>query len=103
MGWAREEILGLRVRASEPDIYTPRGVIERLINEGQAGIAARDIPTEDVLDQVAESFGVDRSDDESFNSGEFPKVIFLFDLEDDRAVDEKGQCVRLSLEWKYES
>jgi hypothetical protein len=56
--------------------YTPTNLIEVLIAAGEASPAARDMAVEDVLDQIAGANAVDRYDERSFDSSEFPKVIF---------------------------
>ena len=48
-----------------------------MIAAGDASPAARDMPVEDVLDQCAEAMAIDRSDETSFDSNEFPKAVFL--------------------------
>ena len=42
-----------------------------------------------VLDFVAQILGVDRDDESSFDSGDFPKVIFGSQIED---IESCGQC-----------
>jgi len=44
--------------------------------------AAFDMNVEDVLNQLAAYLGVDRDDEWSFDSGDFPKVIFQSMVED---------------------
>jgi hypothetical protein len=58
--------------------YMPAQLIEVLIAEGRAAPAARGMRAEDVLDQIvaAEALDLDRMDEHSFDSGDFPKVIF---------------------------
>jgi len=41
---------------------------------------AHDMRAEDVLDQVAAYLGIDREDEHSYDSDEFPKVVFLDSL-----------------------
>lgn len=40
-----------------------------------------DLTTESILDVVAEKLGIDRMDEHSFDSGDFPKVIFSSQVE----------------------
>ena len=47
-----------------------------MIANGIAAPAARDMFTEDVLDQCAGALAVDRWDETSYDSDEFPKVVF---------------------------
>ncbi|MBP00281.1 MAG: hypothetical protein CMG34_03560 [Candidatus Marinimicrobia bacterium] len=44
---------------------------------------------EDMLDDYAEANGIDRMDEASFDSGDFPKVIFEIDLDE---VEICGWC-----------
>ena len=57
------------------EIWCPPCLIGRLIREGRASPAARDMMPEDVLDQVAEASGIDRTQEWRFDSDDFPKVI----------------------------
>jgi hypothetical protein len=82
---------------SQPIAYTyqaellcPTCVIEALINQQAASIAARDMNEEEVLDQVAGANAIDREDEHSFDSGDFPKVVFATQLEGD--CERCGQC-----------
>lgn len=74
------EIVGYTYKA---DNYTPAGVIERMVRDGEASPAARDMNTEDALDQIASANAIDREDERSFDSDDFPKVIFLDSVVDD--------------------
>lgn len=56
--------------------WTPVALIEALVAAGELSPAARDMSAEDVLDQHAGALAIDRSDERSFDSSEFPKVIF---------------------------
>lgn len=74
--------------------YTPSGVIEAMIASSEASPAARDMSTEDALDQIAGANAIDRHDEASFDSGEFPKVIFASMVEDGETfVDSDGTYV----------
>jgi hypothetical protein len=68
------EIAGYTYRA---DLLCPSCTIEAMIGAGDAGPAARDMPTEDVLEQCAGALGIDRDDEHTFDSDEFPKVALL--------------------------
>ena len=54
-----------------------------------------DIPVEVNLTDLAWSFGFDREDETSYDSSEFPKVIFAsqIDSEDDEMLDPTGKLV----------
>lgn len=56
--------------------YTPADLIEAMIAAGEASPAARDMNVEAALDQIAEANGIDRYDENTFDSEDFPKVIF---------------------------
>lgn len=76
--------------------WTPAGLIEVGIREGWLAPAARDMAPEDVLDQAQHAEGVDRYDERSFDSGDFPKVIFADSLNDDELFrNENGEYVRI--------
>lgn len=47
--------------------------------------------TEDNLAEIAHAFGIDRMNESSFDSGDFPKVIFASQVEDDEYC---GKCDR---------
>jgi hypothetical protein len=70
------DIVGYMYCAAE---YSPEqwraAYVERWIAGGVLAPAARDMRVEDILDQAAAYMGVDRSDEYSFDSDDFPKVI----------------------------
>lgn len=74
--------------------WTPAGLIEVGIREGWLAPAARDMSAEDVLDQAQHSFGIDRYDESTYDSDEFPKAIFECD-DDDVFRNEDGAYVKL--------
>lgn len=83
-------------RSDEIAAYTYRAdrhcaacLIEAMIASGDAAPAARDMPAEDVLDQCAEAMAIDRRDETSFDSDEFPKPVFLDWIDPD---DTCGTC-----------
>jgi hypothetical protein len=65
------------------DLYCPACVIEAMIATRDASPAARDMPTEAVFDQCAEAMVVNRGDETSYGSDEFPKAVFLDALDND--------------------
>lgn len=69
-----DEVAAYAYRA---EIYCPACIIAAMIVAGDASPAAREMPAEDVLDQCAEAAAIDRTDETSFDSAEFPKVAFL--------------------------
>jgi hypothetical protein len=75
---------------------TPEGLIEIMIARGEASPAARDMRVEDALDQIAAANGIDRYDEHTFDSEEFPKVIFASQLEEGETFrDADGEYVEL--------
>ena len=69
------------------DTYCPDCIISALpMGDGQTfdgwGTSVT-ISTEGNLDELALAFGIDRMDERSYDSGEFPKVIFESNVEDD--------------------
>jgi hypothetical protein len=71
------------------EVYCPACLITRMIAAGDASPAAGDLPAEDVLDQCAEAAALHRTDEASFDSSEFPKVVFLDQVRD---ADTCGYC-----------
>ena len=82
-----DEIAAHTYRAA---IHCPRCLVETMIATGDASPAARDMPAEDVLDQCAGASTIDRTDEHSYDSDEFPKVVFLDQLPADATCDECG-------------
>ena len=64
-------------------------VIEAMIAAGLAAPAAREMAVESALYQCADALAVDRGDEPSFDSHEFPKVVLLGDIDED---DRCGGC-----------
>ncbi len=63
------------------DLYEPAQLIEAMIRSGDASPAAREMDVEDVLDQIASANGIDREDEYSFDSDDFPKPVFRHQLD----------------------
>ena len=88
------DIVGYSYRA---DLYCPNCIVSALpTGEGEAfdgwGVAAGvRMSTEENLDEIAATFGFDRSDESSFDGDEFPKVVFLDDL-DLAEYEHCGRC-----------
>lgn len=82
MGTHAGTIAGYTYKAEN---YRPTHLIELLISAGDAAPGARGMSSEDVLDQIAGERGIDRADEQTFDSNEFPKVVLEADVtEDDR-------------------
>lgn len=82
---AGSDVVGYTYKAEN---YRWPNLVEVLIREGRAAPAARDMAADDVLDQIveAEALDIDRSDELTFDSDDFPKVIFrdqLTEADDD--------------------
>jgi hypothetical protein len=73
----------------QADLYCPACIIDAMIAHKDAAPAARDMPVDDVLDQCADAMAIDRHDETSYDSSEFPKVVLRIDLADD---DHCGAC-----------
>lgn len=84
------DVVGYDFKASR---FCPDCIIDVLpTGDGEAfdgwALAAGAAPmsTEDNLGEIADAFGINRMDERSFDSSEFPKVIFRSSLSDE--VDE---------------
>lgn len=51
--------------------------------DGWRDVSNPPMSAEENLAGIAEAFGIDRTDERSFDSGDFPKVIFASSVEDD--------------------
>jgi len=71
--YGNNEIVGYTFKA---DNYRGDDLIEELIKAKLASPAARDMAVEDVLDQIAGANAIDREDEYTFDTDDFPKVIF---------------------------
>jgi hypothetical protein len=80
-------IVGYTYRA---DNYCPTCVIQRIVLNGKPVAVDTNANVENVLDRLADANGIDRYDESSFDSGDFPKVIFSTMVEDDEQCGECG-------------
>lgn len=80
------------------DLYCPGCIGEALPTgegekyDGWAMVKADwmgDVTAEDNLDEIAAAFQIDRADEESFDSGDFPKIVLGADLPEDSTC---GMC-----------
>ena len=69
--------VGIAAYAYQADIYCPACLIEAMIADGLAAPAARVTPTDDVLEQCAGALAIDRADDTTYDTSEFPKPVHL--------------------------
>lgn len=80
------EIIGYTFDA---DQFHPNCLISGMVLARELSPAALDMSNEAVLDQHAGALGIDREDEHSFDSSEFPKVIFADQVTED---DICGHC-----------
>jgi hypothetical protein len=72
-GKTMASIIGYTYKA---DNYTPGALIKHMVHIRELSPAARwDMTPEGALDQLAAAYGIDRDNEYSFDSDEFPKVI----------------------------
>lgn len=72
------------------DNYCPEHVIDALpTSEGGVHMSV-----EDNLDELAAAFGIDRTDESSFDSGNFPKIITKQQAEHDAGWGADVRCGR---------
>jgi hypothetical protein len=64
------------------------GLLDHVTMEGSSATHARHARV-NVLDQCADAMAIDRHDETSYDSSEFPKVVLHIDLADD---DHCGTC-----------
>jgi hypothetical protein len=67
------EIAGYTYRAN---MFSPADLIAYLVMRGDRSPGALGMDAEDVLDQWAGEEGIDRDDETTFDSDDFPKVVF---------------------------
>jgi hypothetical protein len=66
--------------------WHPACLISVMVAGGDLSPAARDMSVERVLDQHAGAIGIDREDESSFDSDDFPKVVFSSQVEDPEEI-----------------
>lgn len=70
------------------DRYCPSCIIDVLTADGgpfdgwALGFSVR-MEVEQNLDEIADAFGINRGDERTFDSGDFPKVVFADNVEED--------------------
>lgn len=74
------DIAGYTYRA---DSYKPDELVELLIAEGRLAPGARGMDADEALDQLAAVEGIDREDEYTFDSDDFPKVVLRSQLAED--------------------
>ena len=80
--------------------YCPGCIIDTLptgkgeVFDGWAYASGADpVGTEDNLDEIVAVFGIDRQDEQSYDSDTFPKVVFRDHLDDDERCDSCGETL----------
>lgn len=74
----------------QADTYCPDCIGELVYHpNGDAAAAYPDGGAEAQLDWVADALGIDRGDEHTFDSGDFPKVVFSCQIEE---TEHCGQC-----------
>lgn len=71
------------------DLWHGRCLVDGMVAAGDLSPAARDMDVEEVLDQHAGALGLDRGDEQTFDSETFPKVVFECQVE---STDTCGAC-----------
>lgn len=89
-GRKSDAIVGYTFKAQQ---FCPEHLIEFMVQNGYLSPAARDMRVEDVLDQHAGAEGVDREDQHSFDSDDFPKTILDQQLEEVEECDWNGHSL----------
>lgn len=79
------DIVGYTYQA---DIYCPDHIVQQI--DGEAPVDDIGGAVEEKLDYIAGAFGFDREDERTFDSGDFPKVVFRDQL--DGAIDYCSTC-----------
>lgn len=82
-------IVGYSYRA---DIYCPRCIRGQLHGSSAEPDYSADLEVEQLLDELAVDRGVDRADEWSFDSGDFPKPITQENVEREGRLSECGHC-----------
>lgn len=75
------------------DVYCEKCIRRKLRVENFITEKERAHKTEDFLDLISEEMGINRLDEHSFDSNEFPKVIFASDIE--LEIDFCSSCSKL--------
>ena len=86
-GRKSDAIVGYSYKAAT---YCPEHLIELMVQQGTASPGARGMAVEDVLNQLAGAEGIEREDEHSFDSDDFPKVVLDVSLLEDEACDWDG-------------
>lgn len=67
----------------QADTWYPQCLVTVMVNDGTLSPAARSMDPEAALDQHAAANAIDREDEYSFDSDDFPKVVFSSQVESD--------------------
>lgn len=78
-------VIGYNFKA---DIFCGEHVIEQMIKAGIAAPGARGMDVEDALNQISANEGIERDDEVTFDSWDFPKVVTT----QHEGIHQCGQC-----------
>lgn len=70
----------------DAELFHPNCLISVLVLNRELSPAALDMGNERALDQHAAANGIDRADESSFDSSEFPKVVFVDQVDADEDI-----------------
>lgn len=84
------QIVAYQYRAEQ---YCPDCLVRVITPSGHNQVIAG--TTEAMLDDLADAAGVNREDEYTFDSDEFPKVILSVHVEGDPELDRCGRCGRM--------
>jgi hypothetical protein len=85
-----DAVVGYSYRA---DQYCPECLNREITPAGHNQVIGSSV--EEMLDRLAEAAGIDRENEWSFDSGDFPKVILSYQVEGDPDTDRCGRCGEL--------
>jgi hypothetical protein len=80
------------------DLYCPEHIVETVTSQPEydgwalAPSVAHTMTTEQNLDEIAFHFTIDRTDERSFDSGDFPKVLLVGDTGQGDTEDRCAVC-----------
>lgn len=89
-GRKSDAIVGYTYKAAQ---FCPEHLIEFMVQNGYASPGARGMAVEDVLDQLAGAEGIDRENQHSFDSDDFPKPILDVQLVEVDECDWNGHSL----------
>lgn len=73
----------------QADILCPSCTVKKLFDEDTSELGSPEM----LLNFAAERVGIDRTDERSFDSDDFPKVIFAVQVEEDERCGDCGEAL----------